>query len=52
MSADDREIDEEIRGHLALSIKDRIEQGEDPEAALRRLDGVRLPPGGPRPTHD
>jgi len=27
------ELDDEIRGHLALSVKDRIEQGEDPEAA-------------------
>jgi predicted permease len=27
------DLDEEIRGHLALSIKDRIERGEDPAAA-------------------
>jgi putative ABC transport system permease protein len=27
------ELDDEIRGHLALSIKDRIERGEDPAAA-------------------
>jgi putative ABC transport system permease protein len=27
------ELDEEIRGHLALSIQERIERGEDPEAA-------------------
>ena len=30
---DDRELDDEIRGHLAIEIKDRIERGEDPEAA-------------------
>src|SRR5687768_12348332 len=39
MRPDDRELDEEIRGHLALSIKDRIERGEDPEAA--RLAALR-----------
>ena len=33
MQPDDRDLDEEIRGHLALSVKDRIERGEDPEAA-------------------
>ena len=27
------DLDEEIRGHLAISIKDRIERGEDPESA-------------------
>jgi predicted permease len=36
---DDRELDEEIRGHLALSVKERIERGEDPEAA--RLAALR-----------
>jgi putative ABC transport system permease protein len=36
---DDRELDEEIRGHLALSVKERIEGGEDPEAA--RLAALR-----------
>src|SRR5688500_1863595 len=35
MRPDDRELDEEIRGHLALSVKERIERGEDPEAARR-----------------
>jgi predicted permease len=35
----DRDLDEEIRGHLALSVKERIEQGEDPEAA--RLAALR-----------
>jgi predicted permease len=29
----DDDLDEEIRGHLALSIKERIERGEDPAAA-------------------
>jgi putative ABC transport system permease protein len=41
MRPDDRELDDEIRGHLAISIKERIERGEDPEtarlAALREL---------------
>ena len=35
MRPDDRDLDEEIRAHLALSIKERIERGEDPEAARR-----------------
>src|SRR5256886_6490891 len=39
MRPDDRDLDEEIRGHLALSIKERIERGEDPEAA--RLAAVK-----------
>ena len=33
MKPDLDDLDEEIRGHLALSIKERIERGEDPEAA-------------------
>src|SRR5512141_23966 len=33
MAPDDNELDEEIRGHLALSIKERIEAGEDPTSA-------------------
>jgi predicted permease len=33
MRPDDLELDEEIRAHLALSIKERIERGEDPSAA-------------------
>ena len=33
MKPDLDDFDEEIRGHLALSIKERIEAGEDPEAA-------------------
>src|SRR6188474_1695573 len=32
---DERELDDEIRGHLALSIKERIERGEDPAEARR-----------------
>jgi putative ABC transport system permease protein len=41
MRPDERELDDEIRGHLALSVKERIERGEDPRsarlAALREL---------------
>ena len=33
MKPDWDDLDEEIRGHLALSIQERIERGEDPEAA-------------------
>jgi putative ABC transport system permease protein len=40
------DLDDEIRGHLALSIKDRIERGEDPEAArlaaLKEFGNVTL----------
>jgi hypothetical protein len=39
MRPDERELDEEIRGHLALSVKERIERGEDPESA--RLAALR-----------
>ena len=39
MRPDDRELDEEIRGHLAISVKERVERGEDPEAA--RLSALR-----------
>jgi putative ABC transport system permease protein len=35
MRPDQREIDDEIRAHLALSIKERVEQGENPAAARR-----------------
>ena len=35
MRPDERDLDEEIRGHLALSVRDRIDRGEDPEAARR-----------------
>jgi putative ABC transport system permease protein len=33
MHPDDNDLDDEIRGHLALSIKERVDRGEDPEAA-------------------
>src|SRR5712692_5407051 len=33
------DFDDEIRGHMALSVKERIERGEDPEAA--RLAALR-----------
>jgi hypothetical protein len=39
MRPDDHDLDQEIRGHLALSVKERIERGEDPEAA--RLAALR-----------
>ena len=39
MRPDDRELDEEIRAHLAISAKARIDDGEDPEAA--RLAALR-----------
>jgi predicted permease len=43
---DQDDLDDEIRGHLALSVKDRIERGEDPEAArfaaLREFGNVVL----------
>jgi len=40
------DLDDEIRGHLAISIKERIERGEDPEsarlAALKEFGNVTL----------
>jgi len=46
MSPDQDELDDEIRGHLAISIKQRIERGEDPEAArlaaLKEFGNVTL----------
>jgi putative ABC transport system permease protein len=39
MRPDDRELDDEIRAHLAISVKERIDGGEDPEAA--RLAALR-----------
>jgi putative ABC transport system permease protein len=39
MRPNQRDLDDEIRGHLALSVKERIEHGEDPEAA--RLAALR-----------
>src|SRR6266498_2819704 len=46
MCPDQKELDDEIRGHMALSVKERIERGEDPEAArlaaLREFGNVTL----------
>src|SRR5687768_784289 len=39
MRPEDHDLDDEIRGHLALAIKERIERGEDPESA--RLAALR-----------
>jgi predicted permease len=35
MRLDDRDFDDELRGHLAISIQERIERGEDPASARR-----------------
>src|SRR5260370_23402217 len=46
MRLDQDDFDDEIRGHMALSIKERIERGEEPEAArlaaLREFGNVTL----------
>jgi len=46
MSPNQNDLDEEIRGHLALSIRERIERGEDPAsarlAALKEFGNVTL----------
>src|SRR5438309_2043555 len=46
MRPDDDDLAEEIRGHLALSVKERIERGEDPAsarlAALKEFGNVTL----------
>ncbi|HUE86513.1 MAG TPA: ABC transporter permease [Vicinamibacterales bacterium] len=39
MRPDDRDLDEEIRGHLEISVKERIDRGENPQAA--RLAALR-----------
>src|SRR5262245_59512494 len=39
MRPEQHDLDDEIRGHLAISIKERIDRGEDPEAA--RLAALR-----------
>src|SRR5437588_1255607 len=43
---DSDDLDEEIRGHLAISIKERIERGEDPTsarlAALKEFGNITL----------
>src|SRR5436190_23577694 len=46
MRPDIDDLDDEIRGHMALSVKERIERGEDPEsarlAALKEFGNVTL----------
>src|SRR5882672_1843756 len=46
MRSDFDDFDDEIRGHMALSVKERIERGEDPEAArlaaLKEFGNVTL----------
>ena len=46
MRPDEGDLDEEIRGHLAINIKERIERGEDPacarRAALMEFDAARF----------
>src|SRR5712692_3923984 len=46
MCPDQDDLEEEIRGHLAISIKERIERGEDPAsarlAALKEFGNVSL----------
>ena len=39
MRPDEHELDDEIRAHMAISVRERIEAGEDPEAA--RLAALR-----------
>ena len=39
MRPDERELDDEIRSHLEISVRERIARGEDPEAA--RLAALR-----------
>ena len=46
MRPSQKDLDDEIRGHMALSIKERVERGEDPEsarlAALKEFGNVTL----------
>jgi predicted permease len=35
MRPDQRDLDDEIRGHLALAIQERIDRGQDPDSARR-----------------
>jgi predicted permease len=46
MSPDIEDLDDEIRGHLAISIKERVDRGEDPAsarlAALKEFGNVPL----------
>src|SRR5204863_5037548 len=41
-----KDLDDEIRGHIALSVKERLDRGEDPEAArlaaLKEFGNVTL----------
>ena len=39
MRPDDRELDDEIRGHLAIEIQQRIDRGESPQQA--RINALR-----------
>jgi predicted permease len=39
MAPDERDLDDEIRGHLAINIKERIDRGEDPVTARRAALG-------------
>ncbi|MGH9447022.1 MAG: permease prefix domain 1-containing protein [Terriglobia bacterium] len=36
----DQDLDEEIRAHLAMAIRERIEQGEDPAEAEANAAGA------------
>ena len=42
MRPDQGDLDDENRGHMALNLKERIERGENPEAA-RHVASMRLP---------
>ena len=46
MAPDEHDLDEEIRGHLAIDLKQRIERGEDPASArfgaLKEFGNVTL----------
>jgi hypothetical protein len=46
MRPDQDDFDDEIRGHMALSVRERMERGEDPDAArlaaLREFGNVTL----------
>ncbi|MGE0813601.1 MAG: ADOP family duplicated permease [Vicinamibacterales bacterium] len=35
MRPDERDIDDEIRGHIALAVKERVDRGDDPDVARR-----------------
>jgi len=35
MRPDENDLNDELRGHLAIEIKQRIDRGEDPESARR-----------------